>query len=329
MRNLHFIILATIATLFCSTAMAQFSITTTESDLQGSVVIDTLTNVGNINNTYFNKAEWKAEKLRIRKERTTLEFEATLQTSKTGFDNWESGGSNTFNGRSTISAKHVYKKEIMTSTTTLSARYGMNVIDGITFKNEDEFQFNWQLTWTMKDDWSYAGSVNFRSQFTNGYESIDDNTLVSSFMAPGYLDIALGFNFNPEESPFDISLSPLTGSIVLVLNDSLSMNGTGGVTPGEKTKGQLGPSINISFDKKFGKNEFLRYRSNLYTFTNFNSDPTVRWENTLDFSPVDFITMTFYLLAYYDKAAVTPRPESVQYQYSLSLGLSYKFSNKE
>lgn len=322
MKKIFFALVA-LALLVSTSAKAQFSISTEERDLQGTVVIDTVAMVDSLYNPYFSAAKWRAEKLQLRKDRNKMELGATLQVSQTAFDNWESGGTNTFTGRSTFSIKHEYKKETMTVTTGFSARYGVNVIDSEVFKNEDEFQFSWQMAWTINDSWSYGGSVNFRSQFANGYTSITDKTLISTFLSPAYSDVALGFNYKKEGSPFEISLSPATGNMVIVMDDSLSAAGTAGVDAGSHFKSELGPSIRIAFDKKFGKKEMVRYQSNVYSFTNFKSDPIVRWENTLDFSPTKYLTATFYLLSFYDKSAVTPRPEQVQFKYSLSIGLSY------
>lgn len=314
--------------LIASSAQAQFSISTRDSGLQGTGVIDTVDYITTLNNPYFSQAKWEAEKLALRKERNTTEIAGTLQLSQTSFDNWESGGSNTFNARSTFSFSHVYKKEIMTVTSTASARYGLNIIDGVSFKNEDEFKLGWKMAWQMSGWWSYGGAFNFRSQFDKGYEAIDDNTLVSSFLSPAYTDVSLGFSYQRDESPFSMTLSPLTGSVVIVMDDSLSMAEVGGVEAGKHTKGEIGPSIRLEFDKKFGKEETFRYQSELYSFTNLKNAPTVRWENTVDFAVSKYLTTTLYLLAYYDKSAATPKPEAMQYQYSLSIGLSYTFKNK-
>lgn len=317
-----------IALLFASSAKAQFSVSASESDLKELEVVDTLVVVNNLSNPYFSKAKWRAEKLELRKERNTLEFETTAQVSQTGFENWESGGSNTFSGRGTLSLDHTYKKEKMNITSGISARYGINVIDGDSFKNEDEFKLTWQMTWDMSTNWAYGGSFSFRSQFDKGCTSRTDNTVVSRFLSPAYTDIALGFTYSSDESPFNISLSPLTGSVVIVMDDSLSMDGVGGVEAGKHTKGQLGPSIRIKFDKKFGEKQNFRYKGDLYSFTNIKNSPTMRWENTVTYSITKYISTTLYLLAYYDRSAVTPKPEAMQYQYALTLGLSYTLSNK-
>ncbi len=322
------LILVSAALFVTNPAKAQFSISTSNNELQESLNTEQIVNASSIDNKYISAAKLRAEKLQLRRERNTLEFEATLQATQTGFENWESGGTNTFTGRGTLSFDHVYKKDKMTMTSGVSARYGVNVIDNESFKNEDEFKISWQMAWDMSDKWAYGGTFTFRSQFDKGYKSITDNTLVSSFLSPAYTDVALGFTYSTSESPFNITLSPLTGSVVIVMDDSLSMAETAGVEAGKHTKGKIGPSVRIKFDKKFGKNESIRYKSDLYSFTNIVTAPTMRWENTVSISVTKYISSTLYLLAYYDKEATTTKPQAMQYKYSVSLGLSYKLTNK-
>ena len=68
----------------------------------------------------------------------------------------------------------------------------------------------------------------------------------------------------------------------------------------------------------------LRYRSTLYGFTNLASPPTVRWDNTVDVNLSKYMSIQLYGVIYYLHSA-SPKP---QYQYSATVGLSYKFKNK-
>lgn len=322
-RLLLLIILSVVAT----DVAAQFSISRVKpSTLETKDFADSIKGA-TYSNEFFNLAKWEAERRRIRKERNTVELNASLQASQTQFENWAAGGDNTFSGRSTIFFRHEYKRDRLKVEYRLEARYGINVIGDKPFKNEDEFKINFMTSWQIRHNWSYAGSVNLRSQFTKGYKSRDDKTMKSTFMSPGFLDITLGFNYKKPDSPFSITISPLTGSITTMINDQLSAQGLNGVEKGRSSKGQMGPSIRVDFDKQFFKDVF-RFRSYLHSFTNIKTSPTVRWENTFEVRATKFLTMTVYALCYYDKLANTPKPQSVQYNYSFSIGLGYKFKNK-
>ena len=101
------------------------------------------------------------------------------------------------------------------------------------------------------------------------------------------------------------------------------MQGLNGVPAGDRVYSSIGPSLNASFDKKFW-GERMRYRSTLYAFTNLTSPPTVRWDNWLDFNLSKYLSIKLYGVVYYLESA-SPK---AQYQYSATLGLSYKFRNK-
>lgn len=285
---------------------------------------------GSLKNVYYDPAAERARKLRIRKERNTVEFDFSLEGSTQQFINWQSSGDNTIYGLANLFFRHQYKRDKLSYDTRVEATYGMNYTDGILFKNKDEFKISWQLGWNLKGNWSYSASVNIRSQFTIGYESKDDPTLVSDFLAPGYFDVGGGFTYAPSSFPIKITLSPVSGNIVTVLNETLSAQGKYGVQPGQKVAGYPGYSADIFFDKAFGKNGWFRYRSSLYTFVPYvvPKNLTVRWENTIEFRISKYFSTKLYGQIYYRPEDFRPNKPELQYQYALMIGLKYTFRNK-
>ncbi len=277
-------------------------------------------------NDYFDPAAERAKRLRIRKERNTIEFNASLETSLQQFEHWTGSGSNNFYALANLFFRHQYKKEKFSVDYRADANYGMNFIDDAFFKNKDEFKLNGQLGWQMHRNWSYSASINIRSQFSQGYKSRTEHILVSDFLSPGYFDIAAGFTFLKEGNPFKVTLSPLGGNIVTVLNDALPEDGRYGVPVGERVSGKLGYSAEVFFDRAFGKQKWLRYRSDLYLFVPYIEldNPTVRWENTFEIRINRFISTKLYGQLYYRKEDSS----ALQYQYSFMIGLKYVFRNK-
>ena len=317
---------------FSCTAVAQFSISKVEpSAVETRARADSVRQT-EYRNDFFSKALWEAERRKLRKERNAIELNLGLQGTQTKFVNWAGGGDNTLAARTTLYFRHQHTRERFGLDYKVEARYGFNVIEKRAFKNEDEFKLNVQTTWKMHKNWSYAATANLRSQFSIGYKSRTDSTKVSTFMAPGFFDISVGFNYKKEGSPFNITISPVAGSVVMVLDEYLRENGVGGkglngLELGKRSKGQVGLSVRIDFDKEFFK-QIFRYRWSLYSFTNIKTPPTVRWENTFEIKATRFLSTTVYALFYYDKYANTPKPERPQLNYSLSVGLSYKITNK-
>jgi hypothetical protein len=83
----------------------------------------------------------------------------------------------------------------------------------------------------------------------------------------------------------------------------------------------------MSFDRSFFKNKWLRYRSTFYGFyalSDLKEPPTCRWNNWVDVAVSKYLSINLYGELYYLHSA-SPK---AQYQYSATVGLSYRFKNK-
>ncbi|MBR5830686.1 MAG: DUF3078 domain-containing protein [Tidjanibacter sp.] len=329
MRKVRFLVLFLLAVVSGGTdAVAQYTIRRAQPQREESAepTLRGLTNdkVSNtLNNDYYDHAAWVAERNRVRKERNLFEIEGSFQTSALQFDNWTAGGDNTFSGLATLFVHHRYKQSKFAHDLTVNARYGINYIDNMAFKNVDELKISEVMSWDIQGSWSYSATLNFRTQFGDGYESRTDQTLISAVLSPGYMDVSVGFTYAPSGAPFKVTLSPIAGNMITMLDDRLYQQGLNGVPAGERVYSSIGPSINASFDKKFWK-ERVRYRSTLYLFTDIVTPPTARWDNWLDVNLSKYLSVKLYGVIYYLESA-SPR---AQYQYSATLGLTYKFRNK-
>ena len=158
--------------------------------------------------------------------------------------------------------------------------------EGVWFKNQDEFVVSVAPSFKMSENWSYGSILNFRSQFVNGYKSRTEQKkehLKSKFMTPGYLDISLGITYKSPKPKFPIviNLSPIALSAVFVESAKVRSNRWDdkpgwqayGLSNANKTsKYEGGSSIQIDFDRTFGKTGFLRYRTTLYSFYGWITD---------------------------------------------------------
>jgi hypothetical protein len=53
-------------------------------------------------------------------------------------------------------------------------------------KTDDQILINTNLGYELKGSWYLTFNVNFRTQFTKGYDLPNDSVRISNFMAPGY-----------------------------------------------------------------------------------------------------------------------------------------------
>ena len=332
-----------------------------------------------------NEAQIKAEKAAIRKERNTIEFNATLNASLSHFNGyWRkvNGNTNSLNGVGNILFTHQYKKGkfVLDNKITGKLGYTYNFLpesegSSSVTKSQDEWFISAAPAYTLSKNWNVGGSVSLRSQFANGYNG--DGKLTSMGFAPAYLTLAAGFTYvcPNKKFPIKINVSPISMNATYVTSEKVREHfyaekfGAGtdkstltldqqntpyayGLTLHNGVQRyEGGSSIQIDFDKTFGKKGVFRYRTTLYSFygwinqasqqnasKKWNADPanagnplsyesiapTVRWENTIDIKATKYFSTQLYFQLYYNKA----QNKHVQTQTVLGVGLAYTFKNK-
>lgn len=339
---------------------------------------------------FFNRARYRAERAKIRRERNFLEFGAGLQGSLTSYnDPWieTSGGDNAIAMIASLSLHHTFSKGLFSIETKFGADLGYNRMkvetteadgsttsEGIWFKNQDEFSFSTAPSFRMAKNWTYGSIIKFRSQFVNGYVSRtqqEPTDRKSTFMAPAYLDVSLGVTYScpVKQWPVVVNLSPFALSAVYVesalvrsnvWDDKPGWQVYGLASPDRSAKYEGGSSVQIDFDRTFGRKGVIRYRTTLFSFfgwltdigtahrmTNYSAykeaydrwkadggrpqdqpvlaiHPTVRWENTIDIRATKYLSTTLSFQLYYNRA----QNVKVQTKTLLSVGVSYTFKNK-
>lgn len=342
-----------IALFVASAAMAQVSIDeVATSPEQKSIETDMKSQA--VDTNYVSEAAERAERLAIRKERNTVDFTANLHGSLTAFsESWQAAGDNTITILANLNFLHTYKKGRFSLTNTASAKFGYNNMKmelegkqkGVWFKNVDEVAISTSPQWALVKDWSYGANVKFRTQLAPGYGARGDkqigNPRASNFMTPGYLDASLGFTYilPSERFPLKVNLAPIAMSATY--RDDIRTSNNYGVDEPNRSKYEGGLSVQLDFDKTWGKNGWLRYRTTAYSFYGWITDlskwskaedraayehvvPTLRWENTIDIKATKYISTQIYVQLYYNKAEIN----KLQVQSMLSVGLTYTFKNK-
>ncbi len=332
-----------------------------------------------VSSEYFNEARYRAERAAIRKERNFLEFGAAVQGTLSSYnDAWiaTSGGDNSIAVMATMRLHHIFTKERFTIETKFDAKFGYNRMkveyedgsdEGVWFKNQDEFQISAAPAYKFSKNWNFGSIIKFRTQFANGYKSRTEQEAAhrkSRFMSPGYFDVSLGFTYNcPKKGlPFKVNLSPIALSATFNESERVRENDFlyGIEDPTKTSLWEGGSSIQVDFDRTWGKNGWLRYRTTFTSFYGWISaisqenryskfdafkaateewknngqdislkpalaiHPTVRWENTIELKATKYIATQINFQLYYNRAQCY----DVQLQTLLSVGFSYTFKNK-
>lgn len=255
-----------------------------------------------------------------------LELTTTLTASQASFSNWVAGGDNSFSGRASLYARHVYKNNKFSNDSYLNTAYGLGESSDKLWKTEDRLELNNTLGYQMYNKWDYSMNINFMSQFANGFTSQTDSLPVSSFLAPGTLNVSLGVSYTRNDN-CKISLMPLSGNVIFIKNQRIADLGLYG-DAGEKIISDIGAYINITWEEPIYK-DVITYKALASSFSNYKTIPNLSWQSWINISVAKYFTVAFYCYLVYDKSIVTPNGKPWQMNQTLGFGLSYTFKNRE
>jgi hypothetical protein len=135
-----------------------------------------------------------------------------------------------------------------------------------------------------------------------------------------------------KDDSFFIVLSPVTGKITMVANDSLSNAGSFGVEPGEGMRSEFGGLVKVGLKKDIMKN--VNLTSTLDLFSNYFKDPQnidVSWKALINMKINEYLSANISTHLVYDDDIDWIDPEGisqgpkVQFKEILGVGFSYKF----
>lgn len=273
----------------------------------------------------------------------------TLTFSQVSLSNWAAGGENSFSGNSIVNAFANYKKEKISWDNTLDLGYGiMKQGEQDIRKTDDKIDFSSKFGRKLSTTSFAAALLNFKSQFMPGYNYPDDSTVISNFLAPGYLLFAAGYDFKKGDW-LSLFLAPVTGKMTFVMDQTLADAGAFGVEPavldatdstvithGKKTRSEFGGYFKGAFSKDIMKN--VKLSTKIELFTNYLHNPQnidIYWENTIGMKVNKFITVTIGTTLIYDDdimievkndaGDVIGKGPRTQFKEVFGLGFSYKF----
>jgi len=222
-------------------------------------------------------------------------FSGTIYTglNQIGFVNWAAGGESSLSGKVGVYYKLNYKKNKFRFLNEAKLAYGLvGYVDKRVEKTNDKIDILTTFGLTNNSKWITTGLITYKSQFAPGYKYPDDSTMISTFMAPGYLTLSLGMNYTPNKI-FQMFLSPVSGKFTFVLNQELANRGAYGVVkavtdtvgniivPGKNYKGELGINIVTSLQTELMKNVHVNTTLNL--FNNYiDPNRANRWNIDVD-----------------------------------------------
>jgi len=219
----------------------------------------------------------------------TTSGKISLLINQSAFSNWQAGGENNIAANVNFNYDFNYRKGVWSLTNKLLASYGTtnNEDDGLR-KTDDRLELNSILGRDLKGLWSFSFFMNFKTQFTDGYDYEDDYTdqnpgtsnedfPTSGFFKPAYWSFGPGLLWKKSDN-FYINYAPLTSRFTFITSEIFTYNDddpdnvfyessntveTFGVDPGDTSLYELGLNIRGYYKFELFKNVSME---NIFSF---------------------------------------------------------------
>jgi hypothetical protein len=251
------------------------------------------------------QAEYKQQKARVAQLKSEVNAllppvywkkggAAIVNFNSLGLTNWAAGGVPSNALAAAVSLRANYKKDKITWENNLDLAYGLiqNIGEPIR-KNEDRIDLTSLVGRRINDKFNFSGRFNFLSQFAPGFDfsntEIEDDKrpVISRFMAPAFLNLALGIDYRVNEH-LSIFMSPASGKFTFVLDDSIAAENIyipsttdeqGIQYYNDNYRAELGFMLNFIYQKEF-LDKKLNFRTNLNLFNNITDVNQSNRKNT-------------------------------------------------
>ena len=218
----------------------------------------------------------------------------TLLINQSAFSNWQAGGDNNFAGNLNLNYDLNYLSGDWSLDNKILASYGLtnSKDDGIR-KTDDRLELNSILGKKLKESWSASFFMNFKTQFTDGYDYeddfIDQNPTLSNedfptsgFFKPAYWSFGPGLLWKKNDNLY-FNISPLTAKFTFITSEIYTYNEdtqlydssndieTFGVDPGDSFLVEFG--FNARAYYKFDIMNNISIENILNLFSNYINKP--------------------------------------------------------
>ena len=178
-----------------------------------------------------------------------------------------------------------------------------------------------------------------KEEWQQQFEEWRSGSVKSTFLSPAYNNLALGVEWKPVPW-FDITVSPLTASVVIVTAPALRQQYGMPLGPGSveavpvysAALFQLGASVKAN--AKFSINDRFNYETQLVVFTDYLDHPFIQnrinWDNKITWQLAKFLKVGASTWLLYDPIVEIDGIKSkVQFKDFLSFSVTFLFGNKD
>lgn len=280
----------------------------------------------------------------------------SISASQVSLTNWSAGGENAISGVANLYLFADMKEGKHSWITDFTGAYGLiKSGDADIAKADDRLLLNSKYGYDIGKNWYTTALLNFWTQWANGFQYLDgvqQPNRTSTFMAPGYLQFGLGFDWLPNEN-FSLYLSPATGKFTFVTDQAIADLGTFGneaadttmagvpiAGTGQTVRTEVGAHVRAGYNRSLNDN--LVFNTTLGLFSNYLENPDkvdVNWNMGITAKVWKFLTVTLnteliydydILLTDFDNPIDEPNgvygtKRGIQFRQILGVGIGYTF----
>ncbi len=246
----------------------------------------------------------------------------SIQLSQAYLENWSKGGENSIALQSDLKFSANYKKN--KNEWENFVRHKIGIISSESYQtqiNNDQIEANSKYGLKASKKWYYSSLFNFKSQFFNGYNNKERESITSSFMSPAYFTLAIGMDYKKNKN-FTLLLSPFTSKITFVL-DTAKVNQTDyKISKDKKASFNSGASIVNIINWEISTE--LNLKSNLDAFIGYFNEESITqvdWELIFDMRINRYLSTTINTQLRY----FTNESEKIQLKEYFAINFNYKF----
>ena len=205
-----------------------------------------------------------------------------LTFGQTTLSNWAAGGDNlqlNVNGFLNLHAFYAKGRNAWDNNLDLALGYVKTTSLG-SRKSDDRIDLTSKYGYKLSPTSKFYLSLlfNFRSQFAPGFDyTATSSSLISEFMSPGYITLALGIDYKPNKD-FSLFVSPITSRWVVVTATGLnpktpfSKGNVYGVDSGKTVNDEIGAYLSATYLKELVPKKVI-YKGKLDLFSNYKHNP--------------------------------------------------------
>lgn len=252
--------------------------------------------------------------------------------SQVSLTNWAAGGSGSIAMNGYINAHVNYDKGGMFWENRAQLSYGfIQSFDNGYRKSDDKIILDSKWGYKTFDKFYFSASLNFRSQFSPGFEYPNGVAKkVSRFLAPAYFTFGLGLDYKPsKKNILSVNFAPLTTSWVIV-TDSLLRKKYGNA-PDETIRFELGAQLKAVLNKELFKDFVVN--STLSLFSDYLHNPQnilVNWDLGLNYKINKYLKSSIRTNLIYDDDVMIANKNGhecarIQFKEVFSISFAYTF----